>query len=92
MLVNFFATLRQVVGEKRVEFALPENVTVRQLIDEMLRHYPALRTELLDEDGQLYRHVHIFVNGRDSSYLENGLETVLQPEDTIGVFPAVGGG
>jgi molybdopterin synthase sulfur carrier subunit len=92
MKVNFYATLRQVVGEKSVEFALPENVTVRQLIDEMVRLYPALRTELLDERGQLYQHVHVFVKGRDSSYLENALETVLQPEDTVGVFPAVGGG
>jgi molybdopterin synthase sulfur carrier subunit len=36
--------------------------------------------------------VHVFVNGRDAPFLENALETVLKEDDTITVFPAVGGG
>ncbi|MEW5872464.1 MAG: ubiquitin-like small modifier protein 1 [Chloroflexota bacterium] len=92
MLVNFYATLRQVVGGKSVNFELPAGTTVRQLLDEMLRRYPALRPELLDEHGNLYAHVHIFVNGRDTPFLENAMDTELMEEDTIGVFPAVGGG
>lgn len=92
MKVNFYATLRQVVGEKTVDFDLENGCTVRQLVDEMIRSFPALRRELLDERGELYRHVHVFVNGRDASFLENGMDTILSPEDTVGVFPAVGGG
>ncbi len=92
MLVNFYATLRQVVGAKKIDFDLPAGTTVRQLLDEMLRRYPALRRELMDEQGNLYAHVHIFVNGRDAPFLENALDTELSSGDTIGVFPAVGGG
>ncbi len=92
MQVHFYSTLRQVVGGKKVDFDLPEGATAQQLLDEMIRCYPALHKELFDEQGHMYAHVHLFVNGRDASFLEKGYETVLTPEDTIGVFPAIGGG
>jgi len=92
MQVNFYATLRQIVGTKTVEFEVPEGSTVRQLLDEILRVYPALRPELVDAQGELYSYVHFFVNGRDVPYLEDRMETVLQADDKISVFPAVGGG
>ncbi len=92
MKVNFFATLRQIVGGKTVEFPLEEGATVKQLLDEMIQKYPQLASELLDEQGKLYGHVHIFVNGRDSPFLEDGIDTVLKPDDNVSVFPAVGGG
>ena len=92
MKVSFYATLRQIVGGRSVEFNLPAGATVQQLLDEMIRRYPGLQRELLDEQGQLYRHVHIFVNNRDASFLEDGMEARLSPEDSIGIFPAVGGG
>jgi molybdopterin synthase sulfur carrier subunit len=92
MRVNFYATLRQVVGAKSVDFTLNEGATVHQLVEEMIRCYPALKRELLDERGELYRHVHVFVNARDASFLENGMDSALSSGDTIGVFPAVGGG
>jgi molybdopterin synthase sulfur carrier subunit len=92
MNVNFYATLRQVVGAKSVDFDLAAGATITQLLEEMFRRYPALRHELVNEQGQLYQHVHIFVNGRDVSFLERGMETPLSEHDSIGVFPAVGGG
>ena len=92
MKVKFFATLRRVVGEKEVQFDVPAGVTVRQLLDEMTGRFPDLRREMLDEHGQLLRHVHIFVNSRDANFLANGLDTPLKADDEIGVFPAVGGG
>lgn len=92
MKVNFYATLRRIVGEKTVEFNLPDGSTLRQLLDEMLRVYPDLHPELLDANGELFQHVHIFVNGRDAPFLEQGMDTPISPEDTLGVFPAVGGG
>lgn len=92
MQATFYATLRQIVGGKTAVFDLPENATVRQLLDEMIRRYPGLRRELCDEQGQLYRHVHVFINGRDAPYLENGLETTLSSDDIVSIFPAVAGG
>ena len=92
MQVNFYATLRQIVGTKTVEFEVPEGATVRQLLEEVLRVYPALRRELIDDQGELFGYVHFFVNGRDVPYLKDQMETVLAADDVISVFPAVGGG
>jgi sulfur-carrier protein len=92
MHVKFYATLRDVVGEKSVEFKLNDNPSVYQLIEEMIRCYPMLRQKMLDENGNLDSHIHIFINGRDVTYLENGFDTKLSPEDSVTIFPAVGGG
>ena len=92
MQVKFYATLRQIVGQKNVEVSIPEGATVRQLVDVILEMYPDLRKDLLDDRGSLYGHVHVLVNGRDAPFLEDALETVLEPDDSISVFPAIGGG
>ena len=65
---------------------------MQELIDVIVTRFPKLRDELLDENGKLYRHVHVFINGRDAPYLADGVETRLKPEDTVNVFPAVAGG
>ena len=92
MQVNFFATLREITGKKTVDFILPEGATIRQLVDEIIRLYPEIGIKLLNEDGQLYGHVHLLINGRDYPYLENALDTELQADDVVNIFPAVGGG
>jgi molybdopterin synthase sulfur carrier subunit len=92
MRVNFYATLRNIVGAKTAEFELPEGATLADLLDEMLRRYPGLRPELLNEQGEMYAHVHMFLNGRDAPFLERGMDTRLAQDDVVGVFPAVGGG
>jgi len=92
MKINFFATLRQIVGQKTVKFALPEETTARQMVEIVVIRYPPMRQELLDEEGNLWRHVHVFVNGRDATYLPDGMQTKIQPGDTVNIFPAVGGG
>ena len=92
MKVNFYATLRDVTGQKTVDFDLPESATVRQLLDAILKRYPLMRDKLFDENGDLLGFIHVFINGRDAPFLEDKLETVIHPEDTISIFPAVGGG
>jgi molybdopterin synthase sulfur carrier subunit len=92
MIVHFYANLRQVVGNRQEEFPAPSGSTLGQLIIEIVKRYPALRAEMLDAHGNLYKHIHIFVNGRDSIILDGSLDTVLAPGDTISIFPPVGGG
>jgi sulfur-carrier protein len=92
MKVNFYSTLREIVGQKTVEIDLPENTTVRQLVEEIIRQYPLLERELVDERGNLYQHVHVFVNGRDVPFLVDRVDTQLSMADKISIFPAVGGG
>ncbi len=92
MRVNFYATLRQVVGGKTIDIPVAQGITLQGLIDEVIARYPGLRRELLDENGKLYRHVHVFVNGRDAPHLDDGLQTKIEPEDVVDFFPAVAGG
>lgn len=92
MIVNYYATLRQVVGARQVEFSLPKGGTLRQLIEEMVKRYPGLKREMLDRGGNLQSHIHIFINGRDSSFLDSSLDSILEPDDAISIFPPVGGG
>lgn len=92
MKVNFYATLRQIAGQKTVAFDLPAGVTAQDVVDAVVQKFPAMREELVDEDGCLLGHVHLFINGRDVPYLENRLMTVVQPGDKLDLFPPVGGG
>ena len=92
MRVSFYATLRKVVGTKTVDIALPESATLQDLLDVVLRTYPDLAEDLLDETGQLSRHVHLFVNGRSSKYLKDGLASRIEADQKIEFFPAVAGG
>ncbi len=92
MKVNFYATLRSIVGQKTVELPIEDGATVQAVLEMIVDRYPDLRAELMDENGQLYGHVHLFINGRDAPYLENMMQTKIKPTDKIDVFPAVGGG
>lgn len=92
MNVNFYATLRQIVGRKTVDVPLHAGATVKELLDAVITRYPAMKAELFDEQGRLYGHVHVFINGQDAPYLENALGTKLVESDAVDLFPAVGGG
>ena len=75
MIVNYYAYLRQVIGVSKVEFDLPQGGTLRQLIEEMVKRYPGLQREMCDQNGNLQSHIHIFVNGRDSTLLDGSLDS-----------------
>jgi molybdopterin synthase sulfur carrier subunit len=92
MKVNFFATLREITRQKTVEFDLPEGSTVGQLVDAVIFRFPLMHDVLLNQEGNLWGHVHVFINGRDVPFLENQMATVIKPSDAINIFPAVGGG
>lgn len=92
MDVNLFATLRELAGHRTVNFDMPDGSTVRELLDRVTSEYPAMRDELFGEDGELFGHVHVFINGRDAPHLDKALETPLTSADKVDLFPAVGGG
>ena len=78
MKVNFYATLRQIVGQKTIEMPLPPGSTIRDLVAVVIEQHPQLYPELIDENGDLYGHLHLFINGRDAPYLDDALDTILQ--------------
>jgi sulfur-carrier protein len=92
--VILYATLRAAVGARVVDLGprIGPGSTVWDAVQALIATHPVLGPELVNGDGQLWQHVHVMVNGRDAPYLERGLDTPLGPDDTLDVFPPVGGG
>ena len=81
-------TLRpEVGGERQLE---AEGDTVRELLDDLMARFPALRRQLV-EDGGLAPFVNVYVEGEDVRTLD-GLETEVQPGSTVILLPAMAGG
>ena len=92
MKVNFYATLRSIVGKKTVEVEPGPRATARDLVDLMIRDYPGLRAELIDDKNEFNHRMKLFINGREAVYLADQMNTVIQPDDKVDIFPPVGGG
>ena len=92
MKINFYATLRAIVGQKTVEVDIPPGTTALELVNLVAARYPTLRAELLDAEQRFQRHMKMFINGREAVYYEDQFDTVIQPDDKIDIFPPVGGG
>jgi len=92
MKVNFYATLRPIVGRKTVELNLPAGTTAIQLVRMFVKDYPPMRRELLDAKENFLPHMKFFINGRQAEYLPEQMDTILQSDDKVDIFPPVGGG
>ena len=77
--VQFFSRLREVVGQPAIEVELPAGATVADLLAQLYRQIPALKTW----DGSLLIGAGVEFVHRDY---------VLQPGDDIALMPPVQGG
>lgn len=86
--VVFTPHLRQHVPVEPVQ---AEGRTVREVLDACFAREPRLRGYVLDDQGQLRRHVALFVDGqpiRDRA----GLSDEIPPRATVFVLQALSGG
>ena len=60
-------------------------------LDEMTSKFPALKTHLYDEAGELRAFVNLFLNDEDVRYLQ-GVDTVLSEDDRLMIIPSIAGG
>jgi molybdopterin synthase sulfur carrier subunit len=81
-------TLREQTGGER-ELAA-EGETVRELLDDLMGRFPALRQQLV-EDGDIAPFVNVYVEGEDVRTLE-GIDTEVRPDSTVILLPAMAGG
>lgn len=91
MQIRLYATLRQIVGTKVVEIPLKTEKTIGDLLRSLVQHYPGLDEAIWYPDGSLAGHVAVIVNGRDIRHV-GGVNTPLAEDDTLDIFPPVGGG
>ena len=81
-------TLREQTGGEREVVA--EGGTVRDLLDDLMARFPALRSQLVEE-GELASFVNVYVEGEDVRTLD-GVETEVGPGSTVILLPAMAGG
>jgi molybdopterin converting factor small subunit len=77
-----------VQGQKEAEAS---GSTVGELLDDLVGRHPGLREQLFTSDGNLYRFVNLYVNGRDVRYLDV-LQTPVGDKDSVIILPAMAGG
>ena len=75
-------------GRGRVEV---EGKDMAELIEALESRFPGMRASLLNERGQVFRHLNIYLNETDIEALD-GLATSLRPGDQVALVPAIAGG
>ena len=81
-------TLREQTGGERE--VLAEGDTVGDLLDDLMGRFPALRHQLVEDEG-LAPFLNVYVEGEDVRTLD-GLETEVHPGSTVTLLPAMAGG
>ncbi len=89
VIVRIPSPLQSLAGERQVINVKAK--TVIQLIDELEKEAPGIKTRLLDENGQLRRFVNVYVDEEDIRFLD-GLATKLDEGIEVSIVPAVAGG
>lgn len=85
MRVSIPSPLRSYTQEKEVEAA---GATVAELLSDLDRQYPGIRFRMIDEQGDIRRHIRIFVNRERA----DGLAEELAPGDEVQILQALSGG
>ena len=68
-----------------------EGATVGEVFEDLIRQHPGLKTQLLTEEGEVHRHLNVFLNDDDIRYLGR-LDAKVGDTDTLTLMPAVAGG
>jgi molybdopterin synthase sulfur carrier subunit len=92
MRVHIPAALRKWTGGQAViELPLAACTTAAEVIETLARTHPGLRDRVLDEQGELRRHVNIFVDGENARFA-GGLSAPVGPASELWIYPALSGG
>lgn len=92
--VKLFANLREAAGTPEL---LLSGEKVIDILLSLTDKYPALKDIIFEKEGEkcenpvLCGSINILINGNNVRHLE-GLETLLQDSDEIGILPPVSGG
>jgi len=92
MKVNFYGTYRLITGEKTIYFPVLPGSTLLDLLHAVTIQFPELKHEMLDESGNLYPYIPLFINGRNPRLLENGIFTAVTPEAVLSIFSPISSG
>jgi len=91
--VQFFAAVRELVGSREETVELPDQSSVRALLDSLVKiHGEQLRNYLYDPStGELRRAIQLLIGDRPVSVID-GMSTILSDGCVLAIIPPVGGG
>ncbi|HEV7988074.1 MAG TPA: MoaD/ThiS family protein [Candidatus Binataceae bacterium] len=94
MRVHIPSALRRWTGGRDVvELPLGTDMrmTAAEVIDALAREHPGIRDRVLDEQGELRRHVNIFIDGENARFA-GGLKAQVGTASEMWIHPALSGG
>jgi len=91
MQVKLYASLRQAAGVKMMDVDFKIGITIRDVLVEVTQRYPVLVKFVWKNQGELSELAHVFINGENIRHLA-GLDTLINAEDHVDIFPPLVGG
>jgi sulfur-carrier protein len=94
MRVHIPSALRKwTSGRDVIELALARDMrmSAAEVIEAVAREHPGLRDRVLDEQGQLRRHVNIFIDGENARFM-GGLAAQVGADSELWIHPSLSGG
>lgn len=88
--VKLFANLREIAQTSSLSST---GDSVKDVLLSLTEQYPALEELIFEagDDAKLCGYINVFLNGNNIKHME-GLDTILNDDDELGVFPPVSGG
>jgi molybdopterin synthase sulfur carrier subunit len=65
--------------------------TINDVLEDLERQYPGVKSRLCDDSGQIKRYVNVFVNDEEIRALQ-GADTPVADKDEVSIVPAMAGG
>jgi molybdopterin converting factor small subunit len=65
--------------------------TLSDVMGDLVRQFPGLSGQLLNDAGELQKFVNVYVNDDDVRYLDK-MATAVGDDDVVSILPAVAGG
>lgn len=78
----------QANGQSSVEV---EGSNVGEIVSALVKEYPGLESNLLDDSGAIRKFINVYVNDEDIRFLDK-LDTAVKEGDEVAILPAVAGG
>ncbi len=88
-LLRIPTVLRPAMGGEST--ILVDGSTIGDILAQVTQKYPAVKGQLLNDDGTLHRFLNVYVNDDDVRYL-GGVDAPVAESDEITLLPAVAGG
>jgi MoaD family protein len=65
--------------------------TLGEMLADFYQHFPDVKFHVVNKDGRLRHHIHIYINDENIKNLQ-GLDTLVKDGDKIILLPSIAGG